>query len=210
MSDSCCSISPEAKLNQELKKVLWLVFVINLAMFLIEIVAGYIYQSTALMADSLDMLGDSFVYGVSILVVSSSVRAKARVSLLKGFVMTAMALYVVYELVMRIFTPVAPDGQVISLVGVIALFANAVCFWLLYRHKSSDINMRSAWVCSRNDIVANLGVIVAGVLVIYSGSHWPDLIIGALIATLVLVTSFKVIIDATKELFSKKSSNIIP
>lgn len=204
MSDSCCAVPVQKELNKELKIVLWVVFAINAIMFLVEMIFGYLYQSTALMADSLDMLSDAFVYGLSILVVLKDTKAKAKVSFVKGVIMTAMALYVVYELVVRVLNPVATDGQVISLVGIVALLANATCFWLLYKHKSGDINMRSAWVCSRNDVVANVGVVLAGVFVLYSGSNVPDLVIGALIAMLVLITSFKVIVDSVKELMSSK------
>lgn len=200
MSDQCCSVEMPSRENHVLKKVLWLVFAINLAMFLVEIIAGYLYQSTALMADSLDMLSDASIYGVSIFVLAKSSRVKAQVSLMKGFVMTVMALYVAYELVGRFLNPVVPDGQVITVIGFIALIANAVSFWLLSRHRNGDINIRSAWVCSRNDMTANIGVITAGVLVLYSGSNWPDLLIGAAIALLVLVSSFKVITDSIKEI----------
>lgn len=202
MSDHCCAVEDLAEHNHTLKKVLWFVFTLNLMMFLVELVAGYFYHSTALMADSLDMLSDACVYGVSILVVAKSNHIKARVSLVKGVAMTLMALFVVYELVMRILNPVVLDGHVISLVGTLALLVNGLCLWLLFKYKQGDINVRSAWVCSRNDMTANAGVIIAGLLVFFTGSQWPDYVIGAGIAILVLFSSFKVITDSFKELKS--------
>lgn len=199
MSDHCCSIAPPPE-NGALKRVLWLVFLINLTLFLVELVAGWRYQSTALLADSLDMFSDAFIYGVSLLVLTKSARVKAHVSLVKGVIMTVLALYVVYELVMRVLQPTLPDGQVVTLVGFLALIGNAVCFWLLFRHRSGDINIQSAWVCSRNDMTANVGVIIAGALVVYTGDSWPDVVIGGLIAVLVLGASFKVITDSLREL----------
>ena len=201
MSDHCCSVeTPEGHEGSALKKVLWVVFGINLTMFLIEIVSGYTYESSALMADSLDMLSDAFVYGVSILVIKKSGLVKARVALVKGFVMTIMALYVAYELLLRILHPAVSDGQVITVVGLLALTANAVCFRLLSRHRTDDINVRSAWICSRNDMTANVGVILAGGLILYTGQNWPDYMIGGLIALFVLISSFKVITSSMREM----------
>jgi cation diffusion facilitator family transporter len=210
MSDQCCSVEVTDEHNHELKRILWTVFAINITMFLVEIVAGHIYQSTALMADSLDMLSDAFVYGVSILVVAKSAYIKAKVSVMKGVLMSLMALYVIYELITKILNPVVSNGQAITVVGLLALVANAACFWLLFKHKGGDINIRSAWVCSRNDMTMNAGVIVAGVSVVYFGSQWPDYIIGASIALLILVSSVKIIIDSVKEMKLAKESSHYP
>jgi cation diffusion facilitator family transporter len=206
MSDHCCSVQSSVEHNHALKKVLWAVFAINAVMFLLEIIVGYLYHSTALMADSLDMFSDAFVYGISIFVIAKSGSVKAKVSLIKGILMTTMAFYVIYELITKISNPIVPEGQIIAGVGMLAFVANAVCLWLLFRHKDGDINIRSAWVCSRNDMTANVGVIVAGVLVLYSGSQWPDYIIGVSVALLVLVSSFRVITDSLRELRSERKS----
>jgi len=206
MSDHCCSVQSSVEHNHALKKVLWAVFAINAVMFLLEIIVGYLYHSTALMADSLDMLSDAFVYGISIFVIAKSGSVKAKVSLIKGILMTTMAFYVIYELITKISNPIVPEGQIIAGVGMLAFVANAVCLWLLFRHKDGDINIRSAWVCSRNDMTANVGVIVAGVLELYSGSQWPDYIIGVSVALLVLVSSFRVITDSLRELRSERKS----
>lgn len=208
MSDHCCQVTVTKETSRTLRRVLWAVLGINAVMFLVEMIAGYLYGSAALMADSLDMLGDAFVYGVSILVLVKSDRAKAQVSLLKGVVMTALALYVIFELVLKLSSPGVLDGQVITIIGFIALLANGVCFWLLSRYRQGDINMRSAWVCSRNDMVANGGVIVAGALVLFLGSPWPDIVVGALIAGLILTSSVKVIADAVKELKQHSTSSV--
>ena len=200
MSEKCCSVISSSTDNPRLKRILWFVFILNFGMFFLELTLGYLYKSTALMADSLDMLSDAFVYGVSILVLMRCGHVKAKVSLIKGVVMTVMALYVAYELFSRTLNPTEPDGQIIASIGILALVVNAICFWLLSKYKEGDINLRSAWICSRNDMLANLGVIAAGLLVLYSGNQWPDFVIGAVIAALVLISSFRVMTDSMKEL----------
>lgn len=196
MSKDCCevdNIDLEKEKNKTLTRVFWIVLVINFVMFLVEFIAGLLSHSSALIADSLDMLGDTFVYGISLLVITKSHVAKARASLVKGVVMTALGLYVVAEAVYKIANPVLPIAETISIIGVIALIANAICFMLLLKHKHSDLNTKSAWICSRNDVMANVSVIIAGLLVGYLGSTWPDIIVGLAIATVVLHSSIGII-----------------
>jgi len=130
-------------------------------MFLAEFVAGLLAGSVALLADSLDMLGDSLVYGFSLYVVNRSLQWKARAALAKAAVMAAFGLFVLAQLVYKLLHPALPIAEAMGLVGALALAANAVCFALLWRHRAEDINMRSVWLCSRNDILANVGVALA-------------------------------------------------
>ncbi|HZJ40743.1 MAG TPA: cation diffusion facilitator family transporter [Candidatus Saccharimonadales bacterium] len=196
MSKECCDaklINLKNKKNLRLKKVFWFVLLINFIMFLVEFWQGYISHSNALFADSLDMLGDAIVYGLSLYVIAMSQEVKARVSLLKGIIMGILGLLVAVEALSKIIYPVVPIGVTISIVGLLALAANAVSFWALVRYKNNDLNVKSAWICSRNDIMANLGVIMAGLLVIRFNSIWPDVTVGLIISFMIIYSSAQVV-----------------
>ena len=192
----CCEVKNvdfNDKKNSRLKKVFWFVLSINFIMFLVEFWQGYVSHSNALLSDSLDMLGDAVVYGISLYVIAMSAKVKANISLWKGFVMGALGLWVAVEAIGKIFYPVVPIGETITLIGLLALVANAVCFWALIRYRNNDLNVKSAWICSRNDIVANLGVIMAGLLVIRLNSVWPDIAVGLAISFMVIYSSAQII-----------------
>lgn len=198
----CCStdlIDERAALNTKLRRILWAALAINAVMFCVEASAGLYAHSNALLADSLDMLSDASVYAISLFVLSRGTRAKADASLVKGALMLALGLLVVGESLYKVFNPVHPAGEIITAVGVLALIANLACAYLLLRHRSTDINIRSAWICSRNDVVANIGVIIAGVLVLTLGSMWPDIAIGFAIAALIVYSSVGVIRESLAE-----------
>lgn len=185
--------------DKRLKMVLWLVLFINLGMFLVEVTAGFLAHSNALLADSLDMLGDVFVYAASIFVLQKNHAAKANASLMKGVIMGSLGLFVLFESVNKILNPVLPTGHIISTIALLALIANGVCFYLLWKFRKKDLNLRSAWVCSRNDATGNVLVIFAGLLVIYFNSVWPDILVGIALATLVLWSSIGIIKESKKE-----------
>jgi Co/Zn/Cd efflux system component len=172
--------------------VLW----INVAMFLIESTAGLAAYSTALLADSVDMLGDAIVYGFSLLVIERGTIWQARAAMFKGVVMATFGVGVVAQVAMKIARDLPPSVDVMSTVGVLALGANLFCLVLLWRHRGDDINMRSAWVCSRNDVVGNLGVLLAAGAVVLTGSPWPDIVIGLVVAWVFVRSSVQVIRDA--------------
>ena len=196
--DSCCTIDLNNADGKTLKKVLFLVLFINFGMFLVEAVGGWIAHSNALLADSLDMLGDAFVYGVSIAVLFKHPSVRAKGSLIKGIMMLLLGLLVVGENIFKIINPVIPTAETITVIGLLALLANAASFALLFKHKAKDLNIRSAWVCSRNDVVANIGVIVAGLLVARFNSMWPDVTIGLIIAFIVIRSSLQIIKESLK------------
>lgn len=201
MSKSCCEIAEkplDSRQSQSLKKIFWIVLLINLGMFLVEAVSAFSSHSNALLADSLDMLGDAFVYGLSLLVLSRSHVTKAKASLAKGIIMTLLGFFVLGQVVYKIIHPIVPVAETITFISLIALVANLVCLFLLTRYKKTDLNTRSAWTCSRNDVVANVGVMIAGLLVGYFNSMWPDLIVGFAIASIVLYSSIDVIRDSMK------------
>lgn len=199
MSKACCEIvnKPlDVKQNESLKRIFWIVLFINLGMFMVEAISAYSAHSNALLADSLDMLGDAFVYGLSLLVLSKSHVTKAKASLAKGIIMTLLGLMVLGQVIYKIVYPSVPVAETITLISLIALVANIACLFLLTRFKKTDLNTRSAWTCSRNDVVANVGVMIAGVLVGFFNSMWPDLIAGFAIASVVLYSSIDVIRDS--------------
>ena len=196
--DDCCTIDLNNADGKTLKKVLFLVLFINFGMFLVEVVGGLIAHSNALLADSLDMLGDAFVYGVSIAVLFKHPSVRAKGSLVKGIIMLLLGTFVISENIFKIINPIVPIAETITIIGLLALLANAVSFVLLLKHRAKDLNIRSAWICSRNDIVANIGVIIAGLLVAKFNSMWPDIIIGLIIAFIVIKSSLTIIKESLK------------
>ena len=199
--DSCCeSKSGElARLRGTQSRVLYIVLAVNAAMFLVEFTAGWIAGSTALLGDSLDMFGDAAVYAITLFVLHRGVRARAGAALLKGGFMLLFGLVVIGEALRRLLLQEVPSADWMGAVGALALAANGVCFALLYRHRADDLNMRSTWLCSRNDLFANASVIVAAALVALTGSLWPDVLVGLAIATLFLYSAGQVIRDAQRE-----------
>lgn len=173
-------------------RVLKIVLTVNVIMFAVETVAGLAAHSTSLLADAADMLGDALVYGFSLYVLTRDEVWQARAALLKGLFMLAFGLGVAAEAFHKALHPVLPNGEAIGLVGLLALAANIWCFLLLYRHRADNLNMSSVWLCSRNDLFANGGVILAGLAVIYSQSRWPDIIVGGIIAALFLKSAMSV------------------
>jgi len=194
--DECCSVAPIA---EQQRRVFRTVLAINLGMFVFESVAGILAYSTALFADSVDMLGDALVYGFSLYVVSRGAVWQARAALLKGVIMAAFGVGVLAQVAFKIYQGVVPTAEVMGLVGLMAMAANLLCLVLLWQRRGDDINMRSAWVCSRNDVIGNAGVLLAALAVSFTGSPWPDIAIGLLIATLFCRSAIAVISEASRE-----------
>lgn len=200
MADCCEDKSCEINaLREKHSRVLKIVLFINAAMFLIEATFGWLSHSTSLMADSLDMLGDSLVYGMSLYVLSGSQIQQARVSLAKGWFMLLFGLFVLCEAVYKIAFPIMPDVGTMGFVGSVALAANLICFMLLYTHRADNLNMSSTWLCSRNDLIANAGVLIAALLSYGLLSRWPDILVGAFIAVVFLRSAIAVIKQAIQE-----------
>jgi cation diffusion facilitator family transporter len=188
--DKACEID---RLQSRQTRTLKIILAINAVMFFVEAGAGLAAHSTALLADSLDMLGDALVYAFSLYVVAKTARWKAGSALLKGLVQLGFGAAVLAIAVHKMLNPVTPDAGTIGGIGLLALAANSVCAWLLLAHRHEDLNMHSVWLCSRNDLIHNLAVIGAGIAVAVSGSRWPDIAVGLAIAVLFLHTSFGVI-----------------
>jgi cation diffusion facilitator family transporter len=194
----CCDVMADVSLEQRrvLQSVLW----INVAMFLVEFGGGLLADSTALLADSVDMLGDALVYGFSLYVVGRGGVWQARGALLKGGVMAAFGLGVLVEVVVKIVRGSVPAADVMGGIGLLALAANLACLLLLRRRRADDINMRSAWLCSRNDVMANAGVLLAAAGVFATSSPWPDIAMGLLIAVMFATAALGVIREARRAL----------
>lgn len=184
-------------------RVLKIVLAVNVVMFAVEMLAGLAAHSTALLADAADMLGDALVYGFSLYVLTRDEIWQARAALLKGLFMLAFGLGVAAEAIYKTIYPILPHGETISLIGLLALAANTWCFLLLYRHRADNLNMSSVWLCSRNDLFANSGVIIAGLAVIYSQSRWPDIIVGGIISALFLNSAIGVLRQSIASLRAK-------
>lgn len=202
MASGCCESKTDelVQLRERQWRVLWLVLVINAVLFALEFTVGWIARSTALLADSLDMLGDAFVYAFSLWVLHRGARWRARAALAKGYVQLGFGLLVLSQVVVRALGGSTPDAVIMGWTALIALAGNTWAFYLLWSHRSDDINMRSTWLCSRNDLVANTAVLGASALVWWTDSRWPDVIVGAAIAALFLRTAFTVIREARSEL----------
>lgn len=200
--DSCCTgkASSVELLRKRQREILWLVLILNAGMFVVEFVSGLLAGSVALLADSLDMLGDALVYGFSIYVVAQGSIWKARAAVAKAVVMGLFGIFVFGQVVYKLIWPQLPVFEAMGAVGTLALAANAACFALLWRHRAEDINMRSVWICSRNDLIANALVIIAALSVWLVASPWPDILVGTLICTLFFHSAYLVLQEARAEI----------
>jgi Co/Zn/Cd efflux system component len=198
----CCEDKAEAlqALQERQGRTIRVVLAINALMFFVEAGAGVAARSTALLGDSLDMLGDALVYGATLLAFTRGARAKAKAAVVKGGVMLLLGGLVLVEAVSKIVGGALPDGGTMGIIGAVALTANVTCLLLLFRHRGDDINMSSAWICSRNDIIANVAVVLAALAVGAFESRWPDVLVGLVIAGLFLVSAIGVLGDGLKAL----------
>ena len=207
MSDCCSNSACEIdKLRARQSSTLRLVLAINAVMFGIEFAAGLIAGSTALLADSLDMLGDALVYGFSLYVVARDDAWKAGSALLKCAIMVAFGCFVLGEAIYHAMHPEVPRFGIMSLIGIAALAANTICLGLLWQHRAEDVNMRSVWLCSRNDIIANASVLAAAGTVWLVNAQWPDLVVGMAIAALFLRSALHVFRDARTTLAAHRTA----
>jgi Co/Zn/Cd efflux system component len=196
--DNCCHNKEKelAKTAQDHSKVLWTVLIINMVMFGVELFSGLVSDSTALIGDSLDMFGDSVTYASSLFVVGMSFGAKAKVARLKAYIMIIFGALILARSIYRTFFPSIPDHEVMFLIGSLALVANLACLFLLTKFREDDINMRSVWICSRNDIIANVSVLLAAILVLLIHSPFPDLLVGAGLAVLFVHSAIGILKEA--------------
>jgi cation diffusion facilitator family transporter len=206
MSDCCsaksCELDRLAALAEQ-RRALVVVLAINAVMFAAEFAAGVISGSAALMADSVDMAGDAFVYGLSLYALSRGDRWKAGAAAIKGVLILIFGLAVIVQMVARISSGAPPESGLMLVFGGLALAANLMCLRILWRYRAHDVNMSSTFECSRNDVIANVGVIVAAVLVGLLHSPWPDILVAALIAVVFLRSAMRVLGEAVPKLREK-------
>ena len=202
MADQCCAgKSGKTALNDpKWRRVLWIALIVNAAMFGVEIVAGVAADSRALQADALDFLGDAGNYAVSLAVVGMALAWRARAALLKSLFMLGFAAWVFGSAILAFVNGTVPDPATMGAIGALALAANVGVALLLYRYRTGDANMRSVWICSRNDAIGNVAVILAAVGVFGTGNAWPDLIVASVMAALALTGSAQVLRQALGEL----------
>ena len=195
---SGCGCEVEIK-DRAQARVLIQLLAINGVMFVAEVIAGVVADSTALIADSLDMLADATVYAIGLYAVGRCMATKARAARVSGIFQILLGLGVLADIIRRTLLGSEPESLMMMAVGAVALVANLICLKLIYQHRQGEVHMRASWIFSKNDVIANVGVIGAGLLVYLSGSHWPDLIIGLIIATVVVRGGLHIIRDARGE-----------
>ncbi len=187
-------------MSKAYKRVLWVIIAINGAMFGVEMSAGLAAQSMALRADALDFLGDTATYALTFWMIGRPAKWRAGAALFKGVSLGAMAVWILSESIYRVFVLGQPDEFMMGSIGLLAFAANLVSVLLLLKYRDGDANVRSVWLCSRNDAIGNLAVVGAALLIAGTGSPWPDLIVAMLLAGLFLNSSAKIIRQAVGEL----------
>ena len=204
----CCAPQRFDGVSESYKKALVAVIAINAVMFLVEMTAGFKAGSQALKADALDFIGDATTYSISLAVIGTALAVRARAALFKSAMLAVMAIVVLVMSASRLFTGGVPEAQTMGLIGAFALLANLASVAILMKWRDGDANVRSVWLCSRNDAIGNVGVIAAGGLVAVTGSVWPDILVSAALAGLFLRSSVSIALQARSEL--KTSGNADP
>ena len=208
MSADCCGHGVTFEgLSTDYKRRLWIVIAINASMFLVEMAAGALAGSQALQADALDFLGDATTYGISLAVIGTSIQIRARAAILKAISLTTMALWVLGSTAYHVLILGVPRAEVMGAIGVLALAANAASVLILMRYKDGDANVRSVWLCSRNDAIGNVAVMIAALAVWSTATKWPDLIVAAIVAGLFLNSSIQILRQSFREM---RDARVVP
>ena len=206
MSDRCaqddCGAPDPHRHDPRWRRMLWIVLGLNAAMFFVEVAAGLAAGSVSLQADALGFLGDAANYGLSLAVAGMVLRIRAGAALVKGVSMGLFGIWVIATAAWNAATGILPEAMTMGVVGFAALAANIACFALLWAHRSGDANMRSVWICTRNDIAGSLAVLVAAFGVFGTGTGWPDIVVAAIVASLALHGAFHVIRQSLQEIRS--------
>jgi Co/Zn/Cd efflux system component len=203
MSDRCesCDVATDPhRADPRWRRALWIVLALNLAMFVVEVAAGLAAASVSLQADALDFLGDAANYGIGLAVSGMVLRARAGAALIKGLSMGAFGITVIASAVWHALTGSVPEPVTMGAVGFAALAVNFACFALLWAHRAGDANMRSVWLCTRNDVLGSLAVLAAALGVFGTGTGWPDIAVAAIMAALALQSAVLVIRQSAREL----------
>jgi Co/Zn/Cd efflux system component len=186
-------------MDRRYRTILWVVIAINAAMFVIEMLAGRLAGSQALQADALDFLGDTLTYGMSLAVIGMSLKVRATAALAKGVSLALMGLWVFGSTAYQVLVLGVPKAELMGVIGLLALAANVASVLLLMRYKDGDANVRSVWLCSRNDAIGNVAVMGAALAVFATASAWPDLVVAAIMAGLFLNSAVQILAQAWRE-----------
>jgi len=199
---ACCEHDqrPMAPSDHAFRRALWIALAVNASMFVVEIAAGLFSGSAALKADALDFFGDASNFAISLFALGLAGIWTSRAALLKGVTMGGFGLYILGDAAAKIFTGAVPEPATMGIVGCLALAANVGSAVILYRHRGGDANRRSAWLCSRNDAIGNVAVLIAAGAVSLTGTAWPDIIVAAIMAGLELTSARAIILHALGEL----------
>ena len=203
MKECGCELEIESK---EERRVLIILLVINAAMLLAELIVGVVAESLGLVADSLDMLADATVYGIGLYAVGKAANTKTRAALLSGIFQIALATGVATEIVRRVIWGSEPEPIYMIVVSLVALIANVLCLLLISKYRKGEVHMRASWIFSKNDVIANVGVILSGILVYAFATRWPDLLIGAIIVAVVMRGGLMIVADARGEQLRTKTN----
>jgi len=207
MGASCCEHKHEPSLHsndKRYRRILWIALVINALMFIIELISSFSANSVSLLADSIDFFGDAVNYGLSLWVLGMSLQTRAKASLVKATSMALFGIWILGNALWNALHGVVPDAQTMSLIGVLALVANVAVAIMLFAYRNGDSNMRSVWLCTRNDALSNIAVIIAALGVFGTGTGWPDLIVATIMAGLALSSAWHVTRLARQELTSHR------
>ena len=204
---SCCDNDQQGDLSDHrYRKILWIILLLNAGMFVVEVVASWYSGSVSLLADAVDFFADAFNYAISLYVLDKTLATRAKASLIKGSTMGLFGLLVIGSSIYRAATEAVPQAEVMGAIGLLALLVNIGSAWLLYSYREGDSNRESVWICSRNDAVGNVLVMLAAAAVAYTQSHWPDIIVAFLIAALFLRSAWRIYRSAIKELKEARQS----
>lgn len=204
MSEHCHSHGTFDGASKGFRLALIAVIAINFAMFVVEMVAGHMSNSKALQTDALDFFADAVTYTISLVVIGMPLRTRAQAAMAKGISLLLMGLWVLGTTIYQVFYLQTPEAQVMGIIGALALAANLVSVLILMRWKDGDANVRSVWLCSRNDAIGNVAVMLAAVGVFGTGSGWPDVVVAFLMASLFINSAIKIIRQSRNELRAKK------
>ena len=195
-----CDESGQSSVSAEYRKVLWICLIANAVMFVAQMIASYAAHSVSLLANSADFFSDAANYGISLYVLNLSLRQKAKASLFKGVSLGLVGLWVAFETLHHALQPELPKPFIMAVISVVALAVNVGCAGLLYKYRGGDSNRESVWICSRNDAIGNIAVMIAAAGVFASNTIWPDIIVAAILGWLAVTGAWRIIRLAKREL----------
>lgn len=210
MSASCCGPRPDPHNSPKWRAALWAALVVNATMFAVELYSGAAADSQALKADALDFFGDAANYAISLLVAGMALAWRARAALFKGVTLALLGVYVLASTLASALIGSSPEPHTMGIIGLLALAANVAVAVMLFQFRSGDTNMRSVWICSRNDAIGNVAVVAAAAGVFGTGTAWPDLVVAAILATLGLTGGWQIIRQARRELRQARHAHLQP